>query len=122
MHFLGVRVTVSAEEYEAIAVGSGISGGWATKELTEKGLKVLLLERGENVEHIKDYVNARKGPREYPHRGYPRAQYGKGSSTARYSRRSARPRSSAPLRSPACSTVCTSTASLARCPDRDGGG
>ena len=60
-----------AEEYEAIVVGSGISGGWAAKELTEKGLRVLLLERGKNVEHIKDYVNARKGPWEYPHRGRP---------------------------------------------------
>ncbi|MGH8193977.1 MAG: GMC oxidoreductase [Woeseiaceae bacterium] len=57
------------EEFDAIVVGSGISGGWAAKELTEKGLRVLLLERGENVEHIKDYVNARKGPWEYPHRG-----------------------------------------------------
>ena len=60
---------MSAESYDAIVVGSGISGGWAAKELTEKGLRVLLLERGKNVEHIKDYVNARKGPWEYPHRG-----------------------------------------------------
>ena len=56
-------------EYDAIVVGSGISGGWAAKELTEKGLRVLLLERGKNIEHIKDYVNATKGPWEYPHRG-----------------------------------------------------
>ena len=55
--------------YDAIVVGSGISGGWAAKELTEKGLKVLLLERGKNVEHIKDYVTAQKAPWEYPHRG-----------------------------------------------------
>ena len=55
--------------YDAIVVGSGISGGWAAKELTEKGLRVLLLERGKNVEHVKDYVNATKGPWEYPHRG-----------------------------------------------------
>jgi len=55
--------------YDAIVVGSGISGGWAAKELTEKGLRVLLLERGKNIEHIKDYVNATKGPWEYPHRG-----------------------------------------------------
>ena len=55
--------------YDAIVVGSGISGGWAAKELSEKGLKVLLLERGRNVEHIKDYVNATKGPWEFPHRG-----------------------------------------------------
>jgi choline dehydrogenase-like flavoprotein len=56
-------------EYDAIVVGSGISGGWAAKELTEKGLKVLMLERGRNIEHIKDYVNATKAPWEYPHRG-----------------------------------------------------
>lgn len=55
--------------YDAIVVGSGISGGWAAKELTEKGLKVLLLERGRNIEHIKDYVNATKDPWEFPHRG-----------------------------------------------------
>ena len=57
------------ENYDAIVVGSGISGGWAAKELTEKGLTVLLLERGKNIEHAKDYVNAHKGPWEYPHRG-----------------------------------------------------
>ena len=56
-------------EYDAIVVGSGISGGWAAKELTERGLRVLLLERGRNVEHVKDYVNARKAPWDYPHRG-----------------------------------------------------
>ena len=55
--------------YDAIVVGSGISGGWAAKELTEKGLKVLVLERGENIEHIKDYVNTNKAPWEFPHRG-----------------------------------------------------
>ncbi|HKN68545.1 MAG TPA: GMC family oxidoreductase [Gemmatimonadaceae bacterium] len=55
--------------YDAIVVGSGISGGWAAKELTERGLNTLLLERGKNIEHIKDYVNAQKGPWEYPHRG-----------------------------------------------------
>ncbi len=60
---------MSDEAFDAIVVGSGISGGWAAKELTEKGLRVLLLERGKNVEHVKDYVNARKGPWEFPHRG-----------------------------------------------------
>jgi choline dehydrogenase-like flavoprotein len=60
---------VKAPAYDAIVVGSGISGGWAAKELTEKGLSVLLLERGKNIEHIKDYINAQKGPWEYPHRG-----------------------------------------------------
>ena len=57
-----------AENFDAIVVGSGISGGWAAKELTERGLRVLLLERGKNIEHQKDYPNARKGPWEYPHR------------------------------------------------------
>lgn len=60
---------MSAQTYDAIVVGSGISGGWAAKELTERGLRVLLLERGRNVEHIKDYPNALKGPWEIPHRG-----------------------------------------------------
>ena len=57
------------EEFDAIVVGSGISGGWAAKELTERGLRVLLLERGKNVEHGKDYTAARKAPWDYPHRG-----------------------------------------------------
>jgi choline dehydrogenase-like flavoprotein len=56
-------------QYDAIVVGSGISGGWAAKELCEKGLKVLMLERGRNIEHIKDYVNANKETWEFPHRG-----------------------------------------------------
>src|SRR5215208_2491759 len=60
---------MQSTQYDAIVVGSGISGGWAAKELAEKGLRVLLLERGRNVEHIKDYVNATKGSWEYPHRG-----------------------------------------------------
>lgn len=55
--------------FDAIVVGSGISGGWAAKELCEKGLKVIMLERGQNVEHVKDYHNATKGPWEFPHRG-----------------------------------------------------
>ena len=55
--------------YDAIVIGSGISGGWAAKELTEKGLKVLMLERGRDIEHIKDYVNANKEAWDYPHRG-----------------------------------------------------
>src|SRR5512132_3331328 len=60
---------MQSTSYDAIVVGSGISGGWAAKELTEKGLRVLMLERGKNIEHIKDYVNATKGPWQYPHRG-----------------------------------------------------
>jgi choline dehydrogenase-like flavoprotein len=56
-------------QFDAIVIGSGISGGWAAKELTEKGLKVIMLERGRNIEHIKDYVNAAKESWEFPHRG-----------------------------------------------------
>lgn len=56
------------QTYDAIVVGSGISGGWAAKELCEKGLKTLLLERGRNVEHIKDYTTASMHPWEFPHR------------------------------------------------------
>jgi choline dehydrogenase-like flavoprotein len=55
--------------YDAIVVGSGISGGWAAKELTEKGLKVLMLERGRNIEHIKDYKTANNNPWQFEHRG-----------------------------------------------------
>lgn len=62
---------MSQYDYDAIVVGSGISGGWAAKELTELGLKVLMLERGKNIEHIKDYKNAQKETWDYPHRGAP---------------------------------------------------
>ncbi|MCK0147286.1 GMC family oxidoreductase [Arenibacter sp. F26102] len=55
--------------YDAIVIGSGISGGWAAKELCEKGLKTLVLERGRNVEHIKDYPTANTPSWEFPHRG-----------------------------------------------------
>lgn len=55
--------------YDAIVVGSGISGGWAAKELTEKGLKVLLLERGRDIKHVTGYTNTNKDPWEFAHRG-----------------------------------------------------
>jgi choline dehydrogenase-like flavoprotein len=60
---------VEQNTYDAIVIGSGISGGWAAKELTEKGLKVLMLERGRDIVHVKDYVNATKNPWDFPHRG-----------------------------------------------------
>ena len=60
---------MSTMQYDAIVVGSGISGGWAAKELTEKGLNVLLLERGRDIEHIKDYITATKESWEFTHRG-----------------------------------------------------
>jgi choline dehydrogenase-like flavoprotein len=55
--------------YDAIVVGSGISGGWAVKELTQKGLKVLMIERGRDVEHITDYKTAMQDSWEFEHRG-----------------------------------------------------
>ena len=60
--------------YDAIVIGSGISGGWAAKELCEQGLKTLVLERGRNVVHLKDYPTANMRSWEFPHRGeMPRA-------------------------------------------------
>lgn len=55
--------------YDAIVIGSGISGGWAAKELTEHGLKTIMLERGRNFEHIKDYKTTTNHPWEFEHRG-----------------------------------------------------
>lgn len=53
--------------YDAIVIGSGISGGWAAKELTEKGLKTLVLERGRDVKHLQDYPTALSNPWDFPH-------------------------------------------------------
>ena len=55
--------------YDAIVSGSGLSGGWAAKELTEKGLTVLMIERGHQLEHIKGYKTAMEPPWEFKHRG-----------------------------------------------------
>ncbi|MEM6840632.1 MAG: GMC family oxidoreductase [Bacteroidota bacterium] len=55
--------------YDAIVIGSGISGGWAAKELCDKGLKTLVLERGREVKHIQDYPTATKRPWDMPCRG-----------------------------------------------------
>ena len=59
---------VKATTYDAIVVGSGISGGWAAKELTEKGLKTLLIDRGRNVVHPIDYPTTNYYPWEFSHR------------------------------------------------------
>ena len=56
-------------DFDAIVIGSGISGGWAIKELTERGLKVLLIERGPNTTHGQDYVAEGKAPWELPYHG-----------------------------------------------------
>ena len=55
--------------FDAIVIGSGMSGGWAAKEFCEKGLKTLLLERGRDVQHMKDYPTTNMLPWEFPHRG-----------------------------------------------------
>ena len=65
---LNLKVAVK-HKYDAIVIGSGISGGWAAKELTEKGLKTLLIERGREVKHIEDYPTATLFPWEMKHRG-----------------------------------------------------
>jgi choline dehydrogenase-like flavoprotein len=57
-------------QFDAIVIGSGITGGWAAKELTEKGLKVLMIERGRHIEHGRDYTTETKAPWEMPYRGY----------------------------------------------------
>lgn len=59
------------QQFDAIVIGSGISGGWAAKELTEKGLKVLMLDRGRMVEHSKDYITEHRAPWDTPLRGKP---------------------------------------------------
>jgi len=57
----------TANQFDAIVVGSGISGGWAAKELTEKGLKTIVLERGRDVRHIADYSTALLDPWQLPY-------------------------------------------------------
>jgi len=59
--------SVKANSFDAIVIGSGMSGGWAAKELCEKGLKTLVIERGKDVVHLKDYPTATKHPWEFPH-------------------------------------------------------
>ena len=59
-----------ANVFDAIVIGSGISGGWAAKELCEHGLKTLVLERGRDVKHIKDYPTTNSNPWEINHRGH----------------------------------------------------
>ncbi len=57
------------DTYDAIVVGTGISGGWAAKELCEKGFKTLVLERGRMVKHIEDYPTMNDDPWDYKFKG-----------------------------------------------------
>jgi choline dehydrogenase-like flavoprotein len=66
--------SLKKRSFDAIVIGSGVAGGWAAKELTEKGLKVLMLERGKPLEHITGYETASKAPWEFEHRGRITAQ------------------------------------------------
>jgi choline dehydrogenase-like flavoprotein len=56
-------------KFDAIVIGSGMSGGWAAKEFCDKGFKTLLLERGRDVRHLKDYPTTNMNPWEFKHRG-----------------------------------------------------
>ena len=64
-----IYIKKTQEKFDAIVVGSGVTGGWAAKELCEKGLKTLMVERGRPVEHRKDYVGEGVKPWEMPFRG-----------------------------------------------------
>ncbi len=64
-----VKATLKQQNtFDAIVIGSGISGGWAAKELCEQGLKTIVLERGRMVKHVVDYPTATKNPWEFQHR------------------------------------------------------
>jgi len=61
-------INKSTDVYDVLVVGSGITGGWAAKEFTERGFKTLMVERGRVVEHRKDYIGEGKKPWEQPYR------------------------------------------------------
>ncbi|WP_338356455.1 GMC family oxidoreductase [Yeosuana marina] len=65
------KIKISEERFDAIVVGTGISGGWAAKELCENGLKTLVLERGRMVKHIEDYPTAHLDPWDLPNGDQP---------------------------------------------------
>jgi len=60
---------VAQNTFDAIVIGSGMTGGWAAKEFCDQGLRTLVLERGRDVRHIKDYPTATKNPWDFPHHG-----------------------------------------------------
>lgn len=65
---MGKNDTINNRTFDAIVIGAGMSGGWAAKEFCEKGLKTLVVERGRDVKHIKDYPTTNKMPWEFEHR------------------------------------------------------
>ncbi|UHG89920.1 GMC oxidoreductase [Spirosoma oryzicola] len=74
MSFLTID-SIKDRTFDAIVVGSGISGGWAAKELTGKGLRTLVLERGRDVKHITDYPTTLMQPWEFAHLGQLSKEY-----------------------------------------------
>jgi choline dehydrogenase-like flavoprotein len=68
MSYLNID-SIKKQTFDAIVVGTGISGGWAAKELTEKGLRTLVLDRGKDVKHIVDYPTTNMQPWEFEHLG-----------------------------------------------------
>jgi len=62
-------INSTVNQFDAIVVGSGISGGWAAKELCEAGLKTLVLERGRMIKHLEDYPTMHKDPWDFPNAG-----------------------------------------------------
>ncbi|MBJ6366647.1 GMC oxidoreductase [Snuella sedimenti] len=64
------NLNATLEKYDAIVIGTGVSGGWAAKELCENGLKTLVLERGRMVKHIEDYPTMHKDPWDFEFKGH----------------------------------------------------
>jgi choline dehydrogenase-like flavoprotein len=62
-------MNTKANTFDTIVIGAGMSGGWVAKEFSEQGFKTLLLERGPDVEHLKDYPTTNMQPWEFEHRG-----------------------------------------------------
>jgi choline dehydrogenase-like flavoprotein len=83
---VNLQDSVQKRTYDAIVIGSGASGGWAAKELCDFGLNTLILERGRDVKHIKDYPTAGKSPWQFEHRGTVPLEQRKDYQFARYMR------------------------------------